>query len=99
MGRRQDLHEILKAITPNAYFQPPANISMAYPALRYEIDDADTTFAGNVPYRYEKRYKVTVIDRDPDSNIPDQVAMLPSCIFDRYYAANNLHHTVFLLYF
>ena len=99
MGRRQDLHEILKAITEHAYFQPPANISMAYPAIVYKLDDADTKFADNVPYRYHKRYMVTVIVQDPDSDIPDEVAMLPSCIFDRAFVANNLHHTVFLLYF
>lgn len=99
MGNQQELHDILKEFTPNAYFQPPQNLSMAYPAIVYKWDDADTTFADNRPYRFEKRYMVTIIDRNPLSDIPDQVAMLPACVFDRAYVSNNLNHTVFLLYF
>lgn len=99
MGSQQELHDILKVFTPNAYFQPPSTLSMAYPAIVYKWDDADTKFADNRPYRFLKRYMLTVIDRNPLSVIPEQVAMLPTCIFDRTYVSNNLNHTVFLLYF
>lgn len=99
MGSPQELLEILKTFTPNAYSQAPPNNDMAYPAIVYKWDDADTKFADNRPYRFLKRYTVTVIDRSPLSVIPEDVATLPTCVFDRTYVANNLYHTVFLLYF
>lgn len=72
---------------------------MVYPCIRYELDDAQTAFAGNTPYRLSWRYKVTVIDRNPDSQIPNQVAVLPTCTFDRFFVVDNLNHFVFTLYF
>lgn len=97
--RRLQLHEILKGFVPNVYFQPPATVKMKYPCIVYNRDNADTKFAGNLPYRYIKRYQVTVIDQDPDSEIPDKVAALPMCLFDRFFTADNLNHDVFNIYF
>jgi len=101
MGQRLDLHKILTEITgvANAYFQPPSNLQMNYPCIVYSRDNARSIFADNSPYRYTQRYQVTVIDRDPDSEIPKQVAMLPLCLFNRHYTADGLHHDVFSLYF
>jgi hypothetical protein len=72
---------------------------MQYPAIVYQLDSADTQFADNKPYTYRKRYEVTVIDRDPDSKIPDRVAQLPMTVFNRFFAMNGLNHFVFTLYF
>lgn len=99
MGQRLQLQELLESITPNVYFQPPANVQMEYPCIVYARDTVNTLFAGNAPYRRTKRYQVTVIDRDPDSKIPDEVAALPMCSFDRAFAASNLNHDVFRLFF
>lgn len=101
MGLRLNLQAQLETIlgTTNVYFQPPANVRMQYPCIVYTRDNALTRFAGNLPYRYTKRYQVTIIDRDPDSLIPDKVAALPMCTFDRSYVADNLNHDVFSLYF
>jgi hypothetical protein len=100
MGRsRLQLHELLVTLAPHVYFQPPANVQMNYPCIVYKRDSADSQFADNKPYAYTKRYMVTVIDRDPDSDIPDKVAQQPMCLFDRNYAADGLHHDVFNLYF
>jgi hypothetical protein len=82
-----------------AHFQPPLNIQLTYPCIIYKRDSADTKFAGNRPYRYTKRYQVMVIDEDPDSPIPDKIAELPLCTFDRHYTADQLNHDVFNLYF
>lgn len=99
--RRLLLHQKLSAIegVTKAYFQPPANVQMEYPAIVYEHDKTATVFAGNLPYGHTKGYQVTVIDRVSDSKIPDRVAALPRCSFSRAYVANNLHHSVFNLYF
>jgi hypothetical protein len=72
---------------------------MQYPAIVYEWDDTDTRFADNRPYRHIRRYQVTVIDRDPDSVIPDKVADLPMCTFNRAFSAEDLNHKIFDLYF
>lgn len=101
MAPRLDLQDLLEEIlgTRNVYFQPPSNVQMEYPCIVYKRDTARTMFAGNYPYRHTKRYLVTVIDRNPDSLIPDEVAKLPMCIFDRHFSANNLNHDVFSLFF
>lgn len=72
---------------------------MEYPCILYKRDAADSQFAGNTPYRYTKRYQVTYISQDPDSEIPDKIAALPMCVFDRHYAVRNLNHDVFSLFF
>jgi hypothetical protein len=100
-GSRVALQALLEALVPDekVYFQPPANVEMQYPCITYERDYARTEFADNAPYRHTKRYQVTVIDRSPDSEIPDMVARLPLCSYQRHYTADNLHHDVFDLYF
>ncbi len=101
MGQRLDLQDILEVQlgSSNVYFQPPANVQMQYPCIIYKKDQARTEFAGNSPYRFTKRYQVTVVDRNPDSEIPDKIALLPMCTFDRHFVADNLNHDVFTLYF
>ena len=101
MAQRASLHSILKAIlgSDNVYFQPPPNVKMAYPAIVYRRDYASTQFATNRPYTHTLRYQVTVIDQNPDNGIRDKIAALPMCVFDRFYAADNLNHDVYKLFF
>jgi hypothetical protein len=96
---RLELQTILEGITPNVYFQPPSGVRMEFPCIRYQRDGSDVQWSGNLPYRLAKRYQVTVIDRNPDSVLPDQVEGLPLCEFDRWFAADNLNHWVFTLFF
>lgn len=99
MDRQPLLQTLLSELAPHVYFQPPENIVIEYPCIIYKRDSASTQYAGNRPYRYDKRYQVMVIDRDPSSPIPDKVAMLPTAAFDRHYTADNLNHDVFNLFF
>jgi hypothetical protein len=101
MAPRLDLQEVLKTIlgSDKVYFQPPANVQMVYPCIVYKRDDVDTRFADNGPYHRTKRYQVTVIDRDPDSEIPDKIAELPLCSFAQHFVADGLNHDVLSLYF
>lgn len=102
MGQRPALQSLLESFvgsTGKVYFQPPEGIAMVYPAIVYKRDYADTKFAGNKPYLNTKRYQVTVIDRDPDSEIPGKVAALPMCTFSRFFAVDYLNHDIFDLYF
>lgn len=98
MVQRLDLHEVLLAVTENAYFQPPETIQMQYPAIVYQRYGSHSEYADNSLYRGTKQYQVTVIDRNPDSELPDQVERLPLCSFERWFAADNLNHWVFTLF-
>lgn len=99
MAPRAQLHEILKNFTPNVYFQPKQNDKLEYPCIVYRRDYRETKFANNEPYNSAKRYAVTVIDRDPDSDIAEQVAGLPLSSFDRFYPADGLNHDVYQVFF
>lgn len=99
MAPRQQLHDILQTITDNVYFQPPENVKLVYPCIIYNRDFIETKFADNEPFSLTKRYMVTVIDRDPDSDIPNQVAKLPMSTFNRWFAADGLNHDVYQVFF
>lgn len=96
---RLELQSLLEELAEHVYFQPPTNFQVEYPCVAYQQDSARSEFADDAPYRYEKRYAVTIIDRDPDSPIPDKVAALPMCTFNRFFIADNLNHHVFTLFF
>lgn len=100
MGQRLDLQKILTDIlgTNHVYFQPPESIKLVYPCIVYQYETADTQFADDNPYIFMRRYQVTVIDPDPDSDIPSKIAKLPRCLNDRNFTSDNLNHYVFKLY-
>lgn len=101
MATRLELHELLCDIleSKNVYYQPPENVNMKYPAIRYYLDDIDNKFADNMPYHQKKSYQIIVIDKNPDSVIADKIAKLPYCSFNRFYTSDNLNHFSFTLYF
>lgn len=99
MGQRFQLQSLLELISDNVYFQPPANINLVYPCIVYSRDGSHPEFAENGLYLHTKRYTVTVIDRNPDSALPDKVEELPLCSFNRFFATENLNHYVFTLFF
>lgn len=72
---------------------------MSYPAIVYKRDTVNSEFADDIPYRVSQRYQVTCIDRDPESDIPMMLAKLPRSLHSRTFAANNLNHDVFIIYF
>ena len=72
---------------------------MEYPCIVYARDAARTSFADDLPYRYTQRYMVTIIDRNPDTDILPKVAALPQCAYQRNFVVNNLNHDVFVLYY
>lgn len=101
MDRRPELGQIFREIlgSGNVYFQPPGNVQMRYPAIRYERSDMELKHADNSPYNNRIRYTVTVIDSNPDSEFVKLVSMLPLCRYDRHYVQDNLNHDVFTIYF
>lgn len=99
--RRLELHEILKGIlgTSAVYFQPPESVRMTYPAIVYGLDNISTRSANDGIYLSKRRYSVTIIDKNPDTNLVDKMLTLPLCQYNRHYEADNLNHDVFTLYF
>ena len=72
---------------------------MTYPCIVYKRDNIRPWRANNALYKGTTRYMVTVIDPNPDSDIPMKVAALPFSLYNRGYAADELNHDVFILYF
>lgn len=99
MAPRQQLHQLLETFADHVYFQPPTNVKLEYPCIVYQRSYADTKFADDKPYNHTLRYSITVIDRDPDSEIPDKIAALPMSLFDRFFTADNLNHDVYNVFF
>lgn len=84
---------------PAVYFQPPPTVQMVYPCIVYEIDGEHGIHADDKPYVNRRRYAVTVIDPNPDSDIPDYIRHLESARFERFYTSDNLNHTVYAIYY
>lgn len=88
--------EILEST--NVYFQPPESVKMKYPCIRYRLNDYNSDFANNKPYKHEKSYIGTIISKNADSDLIEKVLKLEKCHFDRFYTADNLYHWVFIIY-
>lgn len=101
MAPRLELQSLLIDILEanHVYYQPPENVTMTYPCIVYHKDGIVPDWADNYGYKLDNRYAVTVIDRDPDSEIPDRLAVLPYCLHERFFVADNLNHHVFRLFF
>lgn len=106
MTRRLELHEILIDVLDTrdekesrVYFQPPSTLKMKYPCIVYQRNNYAPFHADDILYNGKKSYTVTVIDPDPDSEIPDKIRHLPLCRFDRFYTSDNLNHDVFNIYY
>lgn len=100
MTTRLELHEKLCEVlgSRNAYFQPNESTKMKYPAIVYSRNDIAADHADDLPYIRTTVYQIIVIDPNPDSKIVEKISALPSCSFERHYAADNLNHDVFTLY-
>lgn len=101
MSNRLDLQLLLETVlgSRNVYYQPPESVKMKYPAIVYGLDNIDNTFANDGVYLSKRRYSVTVIDEDPDSEIIGKIATLPTCVYSKHYESDNLNHDVFILYY
>ena len=101
MSKRLDLHIILEGVlgSRHVYFQPPATVKMHYPCIIYSRSQSQNMHANNTLYNAKKVYTVTVIDPNPDSEIPDRVETLQYSKFDRHFTNENLNHDVYTIYY
>lgn len=101
MNNRIKLHELLcEALgSRQVYFQPPESVKMKYPAIVYSRNRIDNEHADDGVYIQSPSYSITVIDKNPDSEIVENISLLPRCRFDRHYISDNLNHDVFTVYY
>lgn len=104
--RREEFHYILVDIMgthdqpkSRVYFQPPETVKIEYPCIIYNRSRIDTRLSDDELYGHVIGYMVTVIDPDPDSEIPNKILNLPMSRFIRGYTADNLNHDVFNVYY
>lgn len=98
---RLSLHNKLIAIlgSTNVYFQPPTSITLKYPCIVYKLDGVEGVHADDRRYLNTKRYLVTVVDRNPDTLIPDKLLESQYCEFEDHFVVDNLNHYVCSLYY
>jgi hypothetical protein len=99
MAPRLELQSLFEGLAEHVYFQPPASIHMQYPCIIYSRDGSSTDHANNRLYRHAKRYQVTVVAQDPDTEIADKIEALRYSSFERAFAADDLNHYVFNIFF
>lgn len=101
MSNRLELSAILRELlgSDNVYYNPPESKKMEYDAIRYSKKDIESRYANDAAYSLLHCYEITVISRKADPEVVDKLLRLPYCSFDRYYPANNLHHSVLTLYY
>ena len=98
--RRVELNSLFKKIVPNVYFQPPENIKMKYPCIRYEFSNLDILHADNEKWLSTGvNYKVILITASPNPKAFDDIMLFKNCSFDRAIFSNGLYNYHFNLYF
>ena len=101
MARRIDLHNLLVDLlgSTNVYFQPPETVKIQYPCIIYQRAKNDVKFANNGAYLIRRKYSLLVIDRNPDTEIPDMISALALCSSETPYTFQNLNHYPFTIYY
>lgn len=101
MASRLELQKILENVlgSRNVYFQPPESVKLTYPCIIYERARGKEFQADDDLYNYIKSYNGLVVDKNPDSEIPDKIQRLRYCTIDRFYKADNLNHWAFTIHY
>ena len=102
MARRQELNQKMVEIlgSSNVYFNPPESIKLKYPCIVYNFNNNNAIYADDETYRRIKNYQITVIDRDPDSEIADNILdSFPYCSLERWFVYDELNHWVLRLFY
>lgn len=72
---------------------------MNYPAIVYALEDINNKHADDGVYLSPRRYQVTLIDKNPDSEYIGKLAALPMCRFVRHFKSDNLNHYIYSIFF
>ena len=83
----------------HVYYNPPENLKMEYPAIRYSKNDIENTYASNIKYISRDVYDLVVIDKKPDNPVIKKLLELPYSEFDRHYVADGLNHDIIRIFY
>lgn len=102
--QRELLHDTLSNVdgVKKAYFQPPSEAQLVYPCIIYELSDLNATYADNKRFFTFPRYTLTLIDKNPESPIQEEILNLGNgCYvqFDRFFTINGMNHWTYSLTF
>lgn len=83
----------------HVYYNPPENLKMEYPAIRYSKNDIEDTYASNIKYISRDVYDLVVIDKKPDNPVIKKLLELSYSEFDRHYVADGLNHDIIRIFY
>lgn len=96
---RDLLHLLQQAVQHNqVYFQPPENLKIRYPAVVFHLSKIEIDRASDVPYKGAKEYSVTLITKDPEPDVIDEILKIPYSSLDTTYISDGMNHFVFTVY-
>ena len=96
---RVELQTLLKEYCDTVYFQPPSSIRINYPCIVYNRSTDYLNRANNSLYMKEKMYRVTVMDKNPDSDIADRLQELPWAVIISRDVIDNIYQTTLNIYY
>jgi len=101
MSKRLELHNKLVTLFGNnhVYYQPPENLKMEYPCIRYSKSDITSRHADNINYVNKTSYEIVIIDKHPDNVVIEKILEIPLSSYDRHYISDNLNHDVIRIYY
>lgn len=96
----KDLLDLLrKAVHHNrVYFQPPENLKIGYPAVIFHLSKIKVDRADDAPYKGAREYSVTLITKEPEPEVLDEILKIPYTTLDTTYIADGMNHFVFTTY-
>nr|DAY36821.1 MAG TPA: tail completion protein [Caudoviricetes sp.] len=96
---RDLLHMLQQAVQHyQVYFQPPENLKITYPAVIFHLSKIEIDHASDVPYKGAKEYSVTLITKDPEPDVIDEILKIPYSSLDTTYISDGMNHFVFTVY-
>lgn len=103
MSKRKNLDKELRRIlgSDNVYYQPDLNVRLKYPCIIYRLSQPGITDADDSVYLYRNRYELTLIFKDPDSDLSERlIKRIRYCrpSSPRYISDNLYHENLTLTY-
>lgn len=100
MESRHQLHDQLKEICPNVYFQPPENYKLTYPCIIYTKSGLNEVYGDNIVYLRQQIYGIMVIDKNPDTKLHlDILNRFDNSRLENENVFDNLYHKSIRLYY
>ena len=96
---RDLLHPLRQAVQHNrVYFQPPENLKIEYPAVVFHLSKIEIDHASDAPYKGAMEYSVTLITKDPEPDVINEILKIPYSSLDTTYISDGMNHFVFTVY-